>query len=281
MFFLMYWFYQLKTASYETITGRHIVKQRFKQVANQLMREIFHSKLKPGDKLPTERELTREMDVDRTSLRIALKQLESMDILDIRQGDGIYVRDYMKNAGVDFLRLLFMQQEVSADEVIIDEYIVDEVLAFWVEFMPLMVKFAVRRITTRDIKRFIEILTEELENMDDRNAVIESELLQQEMIAEKTENLLFLLLSNSTRPLRRKLVSLFVEQIDEAALQEHIEFKRALFRSRLLESRENAEMVAEGYKKTLASYQEIVRRSWKMSARDEKIVKRLMGVVNE
>ncbi|MDY6906254.1 MAG: GntR family transcriptional regulator [Thermodesulfobacteriota bacterium] len=257
------------------------MKQRFKYVANQLMREIFHSKIKPGEKLPTERELAREMEVDRTSLRIALKQLESMDILDIRQGDGIYVKDYMKNAGVDFLRLLFLQQEAAQDEIVVDEYIIDEVLAFWVEFMPLMVKFAARRITARDIKQFIDVLTEELENIDEKDKVIASELLQQEMIAEKTDNLLFLLLSNSTRPLRKKLVTLFVEQIDDKGLREHIEFKRALFRSRLLEKPESIELVAEGYKKTLASYQEIIRRSWKISARDEKIVSTLLGAVNE
>jgi len=44
------------------------------------------------------------MKVDRASLRIGLKHLELMNVLTIRQGDGIYVRDYMKGASIDFLR---------------------------------------------------------------------------------------------------------------------------------------------------------------------------------
>lgn len=249
------------------------MKQGYKKVTNKLMREIFQNRLTPGDKLPTERALAGQMGVDRTSLRIALKQLESMNVLEIRHGDGIYVKDYLKNAGVDFLRLLFLQQEAEEDEVIIDAYIIDEVMAFWVEFMPMMIRVALRRISPRDIKRCIDILNSELENIHDEHAVVESELLQQEVMAEITDNLLFVLLSNSTRPLRKKLVQLFVRQIDVQERKKHVEFKRALFRSRMVDNPESADMIAEGYKKALTEYHDIVRKSWNLSAQDEKLVK--------
>ncbi len=67
------------------------------------MKQIYTSSLKPGNKLPTEKQLIEDLGVDRSSLRVGLKQLESMGVLDIRQGDGMYVKDYLKNAGIDFL----------------------------------------------------------------------------------------------------------------------------------------------------------------------------------
>ncbi len=253
-----------------------MAQQRHKIVMNTLLRQIFQNKLKAGDKLPTERELSKDMDVDRTSLRIALKQLESMQVLEIKQGDGIYVRDYMKNAGVDFLRLLFLQEEDDENEVVIDEYILDEVWEYWIEFMPLMLRMAMKRITTRDIKSLLDCLGEELACMEDKEKVIELEVQQQEMIAERTNNLLFLLISNSTRPLRKKMVTLFINSISDEVLKEHIELKIALNRSYLAGNLKNPDSLVSEYKKVLASHREMTRGAWGLSSKDMKIAKNFL-----
>jgi GntR family transcriptional regulator, transcriptional repressor for pyruvate dehydrogenase complex len=49
------------------------------------------SKLSPGDRLPTERELARQLGVSRTSLRQALTALRVEGLVDVRHGDGIYL----------------------------------------------------------------------------------------------------------------------------------------------------------------------------------------------
>lgn len=46
-----------------------------------------------GDRLPTERELSAQLEVNRNSLREILKSLQTMGVLDIRQGSGIYFLD--------------------------------------------------------------------------------------------------------------------------------------------------------------------------------------------
>ncbi len=249
----------------------------FKSVVNTLMREIFLNKLRPGEKLSAERELAKKMGIDRTSLRIALKQLEAMGVLEIRQGDGIYVKNYMKNAGLDFLRLLFLQQDTE-DGLVIDEYMIDEVMEFWVEFMPLMIRVALRRITPMEIKRFLDILNEELESLSrgDVKMVIESELLQQELIAEATDNLLFLLLSNSTRPMRKKLMELFVDKIDKPTMQKHIEIKRALLRSVLSSDPTGPETIVDVHRKMLRFYRDLMRKSWRAHPGDVNLVRRFM-----
>ena len=106
------------------------------RVFRVLMRDIFNNKLQPGTKLPPAKEISRQMNVDLSSLRIALKQLESMNLLDIRQGDGIYVKDYLEHAGVDFLSILFSQEDENQQKMIIDDYFVDEIWAFWTAVFP-------------------------------------------------------------------------------------------------------------------------------------------------
>lgn len=47
--------------------------------------------LKPGDRLPPERELGEALGISRNSLREAVKSLEAIRVLDVRRGDGTYV----------------------------------------------------------------------------------------------------------------------------------------------------------------------------------------------
>jgi GntR family transcriptional repressor for pyruvate dehydrogenase complex len=82
------------------------VSQKHEKVVDSLAKDIFLGRLKPDIKLPTGKQLSEEMGIDRTSLRLGLKQPESMKVLSTRRGDGIYVNDYLKNAGVEMEEIL-------------------------------------------------------------------------------------------------------------------------------------------------------------------------------
>jgi GntR family transcriptional repressor for pyruvate dehydrogenase complex len=62
------------------------------EVAEQLRDAIFDGRLAPGDKLPPERELAEEFQVNRASIRDAIKVLEGLGLVSVRQGDGVTVR---------------------------------------------------------------------------------------------------------------------------------------------------------------------------------------------
>lgn len=64
----------------------------FKQIANLLLRNIEQELLKPGDKLPTEREIALRCGVARGTAKNAFKQLEKDKIIETIQGSGSYVR---------------------------------------------------------------------------------------------------------------------------------------------------------------------------------------------
>jgi len=69
-------------------TGR-----RYEQVAAQIQQLIASGALKPGDRLPNERELAAKFGVGRSSLRDAIRTLEVMGIVESRHGSGTVVRD--------------------------------------------------------------------------------------------------------------------------------------------------------------------------------------------
>lgn len=61
------------------------------QVTQRVLALIQSGVLKPGDRLPAERELAVQLGVGRPSLREALRALSLLGVLDIRQGDGVRV----------------------------------------------------------------------------------------------------------------------------------------------------------------------------------------------
>jgi GntR family transcriptional repressor for pyruvate dehydrogenase complex len=65
------------------------------QVSGNLLgifrRLIQDGQCRPGQRLPNERDLARQLGVSRPSLREAIRALAAMNILDVRHGDGTYI----------------------------------------------------------------------------------------------------------------------------------------------------------------------------------------------
>jgi len=68
------------------------------EVAEQLRDAIFEGHYRPGDKLPPERELAQQFRVNRTSIREAIKLLESTGLVKVRQGDGVTVQPLVEGS---------------------------------------------------------------------------------------------------------------------------------------------------------------------------------------
>ena len=61
-------------------------------VAEALAEEIAQGRLKPGERLRSERDLSAAFDVGRSSVREAIKALESRGLVEGRHGEGTFVR---------------------------------------------------------------------------------------------------------------------------------------------------------------------------------------------
>jgi GntR family transcriptional repressor for pyruvate dehydrogenase complex len=71
---------------------RAVIKRRaYQNIVDQISDLIESGKLKRGDQLPTEKELSDTFKLSRASVRDAILSLETMKLVERRQGNGTYV----------------------------------------------------------------------------------------------------------------------------------------------------------------------------------------------
>ncbi|OZI10324.1 GntR family transcriptional regulator [Bacillaceae bacterium SAS-127] len=69
-------------------------KKIYEEVAEALLDSIRSGVLKPGDKLDSVQQLAENFHVGRSAIREALTSLRAMGLIEMRQGEGTYVKDF-------------------------------------------------------------------------------------------------------------------------------------------------------------------------------------------
>jgi len=130
---------------------RSIKRQRVSdEIVHQVKALISQGTLKPGDRLPPERELIKEFSVSRPSLREALNSLVAQGFLEVKQGNRTFVKPITSEKLHDPLSLL-----LKADtHKIFDLIEVRKAMEAWGAF------HAAQRVSEEDIKRLEEIIGE-------------------------------------------------------------------------------------------------------------------------
>lgn len=83
-------------------------------IARRILELIAADRLRPGNRLPPERELAAKLGTSRPSLREALRSLKAQGVIDIRHGSGVFVAE---PAVTRSLREALVAQEVSLSEL--------------------------------------------------------------------------------------------------------------------------------------------------------------------
>ena len=120
------------------------------EVAKQIKALISEGKLKPGDRLPPERELIKQFGISRPSLREALKSLGTMGFLEVKQAKRTYVKSVASERMQDPLSLLIQ----TDTQKIYDLIEVRKAMEAWGAY------FAAQRASEEDIERLEKILNE-------------------------------------------------------------------------------------------------------------------------
>src|SRR5262249_9227490 len=76
------------------------------RVATSLRRAIVEGRFGPGDAPPPERDLADRYDVNRSSIREAMKRLEAWGLVRIRHGGATRVSDFFLSAGLEIVPYL-------------------------------------------------------------------------------------------------------------------------------------------------------------------------------
>lgn len=89
----------------------------YEEIVRQIRRLIADGQLKSGDRLPPERDLAERFRVSRTSVREALRALQSTGLIEIRAGEGTFVREVSVEALVEPLALVILAQREGIAEL--------------------------------------------------------------------------------------------------------------------------------------------------------------------
>jgi GntR family transcriptional regulator, transcriptional repressor for pyruvate dehydrogenase complex len=100
--------------------GQRQYQQKVYLETFEKIRKIIQERnLQPGDRLPSERELTDLLHVGRSSVREALRAMELLGLIETRRGEGTFIVDFRKHQLVELLSSFVFQRE-NADHDILE-----------------------------------------------------------------------------------------------------------------------------------------------------------------
>jgi GntR family transcriptional repressor for pyruvate dehydrogenase complex len=149
----------------------HLLILRFQQMMSTGV-------LRPGTKLPPERELAAHFKVARSSLRPALKVLEIMGVIQQRVGDGSYLNRDASSVLTVPMEFLFLLDDTSVHEL--------TELRFLME--PALAAKAAERASSDDIAVLRQSIEDLEDSEGDRVKLVASDLLFHRAIFEASGN---------------------------------------------------------------------------------------------
>ncbi|MBI4272064.1 MAG: FadR family transcriptional regulator [Candidatus Rokubacteria bacterium] len=127
----------------------------YEEIVRQVKQMITEGRLKSGDQLPPERDLAEKFRVSRTSVREALRALESLGLLEIRPGEGTFVREVSVEALIEPLALLMASQREAIGELFEARRLIE----------PSIAGLAATRATPEEIQEMERILDEQAQEV--------------------------------------------------------------------------------------------------------------------
>ena len=170
----------------------------YENAVDQIQTLILKEKYKPGDRLPSERGLAGQFHISRHSLREGLRILDVMGLIEIKVGDGIYVKE------VDFLPYLESLNLSIGSRLQIER---DTFVKLWGARKILemgMVELAVKRATEPFLESLWWCIEEMKKNIAHRETFISWGIRFHRLIAENSQNEVVLLVWDMLANLMRK-----------------------------------------------------------------------------
>ena len=176
-----------------------------REIARQIQSAIISGKLKPGDKLPSERELISMFGRSRPTIREAFRVLEESGMVSIVSGVGAIVCEPNLKQLIEPLDVILQMRKVTSSELI--------EMRIMVELSN--IKWACERRTDKDLRSLEEILERELLYIDDWNMFYNVDRDFHETIAVAAKNRLSEVLLIVLREAMLTVVKKGFERLDE------------------------------------------------------------------
>ncbi len=236
------------------------------QLFEQLRTQILAGRYAPGDRLPPERELCESFQVNRGSVREALKRLEQTRLIHIRQGDGSVVLDFHAHAGFDLLSHLVMPGGT------LNPLALRSVLEFRALIGPEIARLAALRATPEHVEHLANLVTE-IKQCEDNATFQRLDFEFYKVMARASENVAFLLVLNSITDVyaesRQHFAAMFRKEADSHVIYQRIH--QAIKKGQSAAAARLCGQLLEGGTSALTSAQRQQRKARARKKRDDSL----------
>ena len=153
-------------------------RRAYEDIVKQIRDLIEKGRLKKGDQLPTERELTDTFRVSRATVREAIRTLESMRLVESRQGDGTYVLASSEEALVQPLAAALLHEKDDLADIFFIRKIIE----------PVVAQLAAEHATREEIKELEEILQKQEKDLSGGINIVETDSAFHNSLAGMAKN---------------------------------------------------------------------------------------------
>jgi len=154
-------------------------------VVNNIKQLLVERKLKPGDRLPNELEISEGLGVSRGSVREAMKILSAFGLVDIRVGNGTYVCESPGNTMMDSLLFSFFVANPNSENLYELRHIIE------IDVLELILKHYEQNLEERILlKKNLDNLEEMLKNTPTSADLKENDLSFHRLLGACTKNIL-------------------------------------------------------------------------------------------
>ena len=171
----------------------------YEQVIDQIQKNIISGELKKGDKLPSERELSEQMNISRTSIREAIRVLESMGVVESIHGEGNFICFNSEKSLLQPLSMIFMLNNGTYQDVFELRKILE------IESTRLAA-LRVNDEDCKDLRYIIKSMENELDNKKRNDVLVELDKNFHSKIAQMSKNNLIESLYNTSSMLFEKFI---------------------------------------------------------------------------
>lgn len=149
------------------------------KVIEQIKTMLYEDKLGKGDRLPSERKMAESLEISRSSVREALKELEIMGLIESKPGEGTFIKENFDDILFHPFSTMFLVKESNPYEILELRKIIEKGSC----------ALAARMITDEELED-IKLLLEKVDSCQDESELTEMDVSFHYKIAQASKNFL-------------------------------------------------------------------------------------------